>query len=76
MLVELQTTLKDIWIGITYFNMVDGRFRDAAYFIRILIAVENEFDIVIQDSEVEDINTFEDLIKLIQQKENSDGSRL
>lgn len=45
-------------------------FRDAAYMLRILIAVENEFDIVIKDSEVEDINTFEDLIKLIQEKEN------
>lgn len=68
--------LKGIWIGITYSNMVDGRFKDAAYFVRILIAVENEFDIVIQDSEVEDINTFEDLIKLIQEKEISNGSRL
>jgi len=43
---------------------------NAVYFLRILIAVENEFNIVIQDSEVEDINTFEDLIKLIQEKEN------
>jgi acyl carrier protein len=49
--------------------MVNTQFRDAAYFIKILMAVENEFNIVIQDSEVEDINTFEDLIKLIQQKE-------
>ena len=45
-------------------------FRDAAYFLRILMAVEDEFNIVIQDTEVEDINTFEDLIKLIQEKEN------
>jgi acyl carrier protein len=43
---------------------------DAVYFLRILIAVENEFNIVIKDSEVEFINTFEDLIKLIQEKEN------
>lgn len=49
---------------------MDIRFRDAAYFIRILIAVEKEFDIIIQDTEVENINTFEDLIKLIQEKEN------
>ena len=61
---------KDIWIGITHFNM-DIRFRDAAHMLRILIAVETEFDITIQDSEVEDINTFEDLIKLIQEKENN-----
>jgi acyl carrier protein len=50
--------------------MMDGRFRDALYMLRILIAVENEFNIIIQDSEVEDINTFEDFIKLIQEKEN------
>ena len=50
--------------------MMDGRFRDALYMLRILMAVENEFNIVIQDSEVEDINTFEDLIKLIQEREN------
>jgi acyl carrier protein len=50
--------------------MMDGRFRDALYMLRILMAVENEFNIIIQDSEVEDINTFEDLIKLIQEKEN------
>ena len=50
--------------------MVNDIFRDAAYFLRILMAVEKEFDIVIQDSEVENINTFEDLIKLIQEKEN------
>ena len=43
---------------------------DAVYFLRILMAVENEFNIVIQDSEVENINTFEDLIKLIQEREN------
>jgi acyl carrier protein len=43
---------------------------DVAYFLRILIAVENEFNIQIQDFEVEDINTFEDLIKLIQEREN------
>jgi acyl carrier protein len=50
--------------------MMDGRFRDALYMLRILMAVEKEFDIVIQDSEVENIDTFEDLIKLIQEKEN------
>jgi acyl carrier protein len=50
--------------------MIDGRFRDALYMLRILMVVENEFNIVIQDSEVEDINTFEDLIKLIQEREN------
>jgi acyl carrier protein len=50
--------------------MVNDIFRDAAYFLRILMAVENEFNIVIQDSEVENINTFEDLIKLIQEREN------
>ena len=50
--------------------MIDDRFRDALYMLRILMAVENEFNIIIQDSEVEDINTFEDLIKLIQEREN------
>lgn len=50
--------------------MVSDIFRDAAYFIRILMVVENEFNITIQDSEVGDINTFEDLIKLIQEREN------
>jgi acyl carrier protein len=50
--------------------MENGLFGDAAYFIRILIAIEKEFDIIIQDYEVEFINTFEDLIKLIQEKEN------
>jgi acyl carrier protein len=49
---------------------MDNIFTNAAYFIRILMVVENEFDIIIQDSEVEFINTFEDLIKLIQEKEN------
>ena len=61
---------KGIWTGTTHFNMVGVMFRDAAYFLRILMAVEDEFNIVIQDTEVEDINTFEDLIKLIQEKEN------
>jgi acyl carrier protein len=50
--------------------MVDDRFKDALYMLRILMAVENEFDIIIQDTEVEFINTFEDLINLIQEKEN------
>lgn len=50
--------------------MMDDRFKDALYMLRILMAVENEFNIIIQDSEVEDINTFEDLIKLIQEREN------
>ena len=50
--------------------MVDDRFRDAMCMLRVLMAVEKEFDIVIQDTEVEFINTFEDLIKLIQEKEN------
>jgi len=45
-------------------------FKDAAYFVRILMAVEKEFNITIQDSEVKNINTFEDLIELIQEKEN------
>ncbi len=69
---------KGIWIGIgtTHSNMVSSAFRDAAYFIRILMAVENEFSIVIQDTEVEDIETFDDLVKLIQEKENSNGNRL
>lgn len=49
---------------------MDGFFRDAVYFMRILIAVEKEFNIIIQDSEIENINTFEDLIKLIQEREN------
>jgi len=49
---------------------VDIRFRDAAYMLLILIAVEKEFNIEIKDSEVEFINTFEDLIKLIQEKED------
>ena len=50
--------------------MVDDRFKDAMYMLRVLMAVENEFDIIIQDTEVEFINTFEDLINLIQEKEN------
>jgi acyl carrier protein len=50
--------------------MIDDRFRDALYMLKILMAVENEFNITIQDSEVEFINTFEDLIKLIQEREN------
>jgi acyl carrier protein len=50
--------------------MIDDRFKDALYMLRILMAVENEFNITIQDSEVGDINTFEDLIKLIQEREN------
>jgi len=50
--------------------MIDDRFKDALYMLRVLMAVEKEFDIVIQDNEVEFINTFEDLIKLIQEKEN------
>ena len=55
--------------------MVDDRFRDAMYMLRVLMAVEKEFDIVIQDTEVEFINTFEDLIKLIQKKENDINER-
>ena len=51
--------------------MIDDRFKDALYMLRVLMAVENEFDIIIQDTEVEFINTFEDLIKLIQEKENN-----
>jgi len=56
--------------------MVDNRFRDAMYMLRVLMAVEKEFDIVIQDTEVEFINTFEDLIKLIQEKENDINERV
>jgi acyl carrier protein len=48
----------------------DIRFRDAAYMLLILMAVEKEFNIEITDLEACDINTFEDLIKLIQEKEN------
>lgn len=55
---------------------MDGRFRDALYMLRILMAVENEFDIIIQDTEVEFINTFEDLINLIQEKENDINERI
>ena len=32
--------------------MVDDIFKDAYYFIRIIRAVEKEFDITIQDTEV------------------------
>lgn len=49
---------------------MDARFRDGAYMLLILMAVEDQFNIEIKDSEVEFINTFEDLIKLIQEKEN------
>jgi acyl carrier protein len=49
---------------------MDIRFRDAAYMLLILMAVEKEFNIEITDLEACDINTFEDLIKLIQEKEN------
>lgn len=49
---------------------MDIRLRDASYMLLILIAVEKEFNIEIKDTEVEFINTFEDLIKLIQEKEN------
>ena len=40
------------------------------YKIQILQLIESKYNIEIKDEEVEDINTFEDLIKLIQQKEN------
>ena len=56
--------------------MVDDIFKDAYYFIRIIMAVENELDIIIQDTEVEFINTFEDLINLIQEKENDIKERI
>lgn len=46
------------------------------YKIEILQLVENRYGIEIKDEEVEYIVTFEDLIKLIQEKENSNGSRL
>ncbi len=39
------------------------------YKIQILQLIESKYNIEIKDEEVEDINTFEDLIKLIQQKE-------
>ena len=59
-----------------YLNKIDIRFKDAAYMLLILIAVEKEFNIEIKDSEVEFINTFEDLIKLIQEKENDINKRV
>jgi acyl carrier protein len=60
-----------------YLNkMEDDRFKDALYMLRVLMAVENEFDIIIQYTEVEFINTFEDLIKLIQEKENDINKRV
>ena len=49
---------------------MDIRFKDASYMLLILMAVEKEFNIEIKDSEACDIDTFEDLIKLIQEKEN------
>jgi len=49
---------------------LDDRFRDAAYLLRVFMAVEQEFGIQITDLEACDIETFEDLIKLIQEKEN------
>ena len=66
---------KGIWIGTMHFEL-DDRFRDAAYLLRVFMAVEQEFGIQIADLEACDIETFEDLIKLIQEKENSNGNRL
>ena len=40
------------------------------YKIQIIQLIESKYNIEIKDEEVEDINTFEDLIKLIQEKEN------
>jgi len=56
--------------------MVDDRFRDAAYLLRVFMAVEEEFGIQITDLEACGIETFDDLVKLIQEKEVSNGSRL
>jgi len=55
---------------------LDDRFRDAAYLLRVFMAVEKEFDIQITDLEACDIETFDDLIKIIQEKEVTNGSRL
>jgi acyl carrier protein len=55
---------------------LDDRFRDAAYLLRVFMAVEKEFDIQITDFEACDIETFDDLIKIIQEKEVTNGSRL
>jgi len=55
---------------------LDDRFRDAAYLLRVFMAVEKEFDIQITDLEAYDIETFDDLIKIIQEKEVTNGSRL
>jgi len=55
---------------------LDDRFRDAAYLLRVFMAVEKEFDIQITDLEACDIETFDDLIKIIQKKEVTNGSRL
>ena len=66
---------KGIWIGTMHFEL-DARFKDAAYLLRVFMAVEKEFDIQITDLEACDIETFEDLVKLIQEKEVNNGSRL
>ena len=66
---------RGIWIGIMHFEL-DDRFRDAAYLLRVFMAVEKEFDIQITDIEACDIETFDDLIKIIQEKEVTNGSRL
>jgi len=57
-------------IGLVENGNMDVMFKDAAYMLLILIAVEKQFNIEITDLEACDINTFEDLIKLIQEKEN------
>jgi len=46
------------------------------YKIEILQLLENRYGIEIKDEEIEYIVTFADLIKLIQQKEVNNGSRL
>jgi acyl carrier protein len=46
------------------------------YKIEILQLLENKYDIEIKDEEVEYIGTFDDLIKLIQEKQVTNGSRL
>ena len=66
---------KGIWIGTMHFEL-DDRFRDAAYLLRVFMAVEKEFDIQITDFEACVIETFDDLIKIIQEKEVTNGSRL
>lgn len=43
--------------------------KDLIYKIEVLQLIENKYGIEIKDEEIEYVVTFEDLIKLIQQKE-------